>query len=107
MHPTSKNSEKEKNTRRSPFYFNLRNNKVVPRPVLTCIDEVYASGPVSYPPSEQKHLTSFSSSQKSKDDSTTKTGNWRQWLLTIIIIVIIICIITIVVLLAVFLTRSN
>ena len=93
-----------KNSRRSPLYFNSRNNRVAPHPVLTCIDEIYSTAPITHPSLQQ---TSFISSQKIKDDSTTKTNNWRKWLLTIIIIVIIICILAIVVLLAVFLTRSN
>jgi hypothetical protein len=96
-----------KKSYRSPHYFTSRSNQVAPRPVFTCIDEVYAFEHVFQPPLEQPRRISYSSSHKSKDDTLVKTSNWRKWLLIIVIIVIIACIITIIILLAVFLTRQN
>lgn len=94
-----------KKSNRSPFYLKSRNNQVAPRPVFTCIDEIYSSGPLYYPTLTQTSLPSHVSSQETKDYKITKNQNYRKWLLAIIIIVIIICIIVIIVLLAVFLTR--
>jgi hypothetical protein len=91
---------------RSPVYRNQHNNQVLPRPIFTCIDEVYSSGPVSHPALQQTSLPFYSSNQNSSTDNTIiKNRHYRNLILTIIIIIIIVCIIVIIVLLAVFLTR--
>jgi hypothetical protein len=90
---------------RSPVYRNQHNNQVLPRPIFTCIDEVYSSGPVSHPALQQTSLPFYSSNQNSSTDNTIiKNRHYRNLILTIIIIIIV-CIIVIIVLLAVFLTR--
>ncbi len=94
-----------KTSTRSPIYVMPRINQVSPRPIFTCIDEIYSTGPVSYPIIKPTYASLSSSSQDSKDSKSTKTRNYRKWLLTIIIIIITICIIVIIILLAIFLTR--
>ena len=89
---------------RSPVYLTRRSNQVVPRPLFTCIDEIYSTPAASYPLFQHTYVPLNSSSQESKHN---KNSNYRKWLFAIVIIIIIICIITIIVLLAVFLTRPN
>lgn len=90
-----------KNSHRSPVYVTRRNNQVLPRPIFTCIDEIYSTPAAAHPLFQHAYVPLNSSSQQSKN------SKYRKWLLAIIIIIIIICIVTIIVLLAVFLTRSN
>jgi hypothetical protein len=94
-----------KKSHRPPLYLNPHNNQVLPRPVFTCVDEVYSTGPVSYPTLQRTSLPFNSFNQELKDNRITQNRNYRTLLFTIIIIVIIICLIAIIVLLAVFLTR--
>jgi len=97
-----------KMSHRPSFYLVPRNNKVAPRSIFTCIDEVYSSSPVpyvSYPKLQPTNLPFYSFRQKPVDNRITQNQNCRKCLLATIIIVIIICIIVIIVLLAVFLTR--
>jgi len=95
-----------KKSYRSPVYRNPLKNQVLPRPIFTCIDEIYSSGPVFHPTLQQTSLPFYSSSQKSSTDNIIiKNRHYRKLILTIIIIIIIICIIVIIVLLAIFLSR--
>lgn len=96
-----------KNSYRSPVYVTRRHNQVLPRPIFTCIDEIYSTPAASYPLFQHTYVPLNSSSQESKDSKNIESTKYRKWLLAITIIVIILCIITIIVLLAVFLTRSN
>lgn len=96
-----------KNSYRSPVYLTRRHNQILPRPIFTCIDEIYSTPAASYPLFQHTYVPLNSSSQESKDSKSTESTKYRKWLLAIIIIIIILCIITIIVLLVVFLTRSN
>jgi hypothetical protein len=94
-----------KTSYRGPHYGNSRMNQVSPRPIFTCIDEVYSTSPAPYPVLQPTYIPMHMSSHKSKDDSSIFTQKHRKWLLTLLIIIIISCIIAIVILLAVFLSR--
>lgn len=92
----------------SPKYISVRNNQVLPRPIFTCIDEVYASPTGSQVSSSvETTVTATSSSQvlKGQDESGESAPKWQKWIIIIIFTVIIICVVVIIVLLSVFLTR--